>query len=88
MTYLLSVYVTRDGEGWSAFSPDFPECRVAGRTREDALAGLRDELRVRVEDGLGDDESLATSDPRGCDGQGDLFAGAGQPAFTALTLTL
>ena len=54
--YRFSVYVIRDGEGWAAHCPEFPDCRARGATYEDALANIRDVIRIFVEDGLGDDE--------------------------------
>jgi predicted RNase H-like HicB family nuclease len=54
--YRFSVYVIRDGEGWAAYCPEFPGCRALGVSFEDALANIRDVIRIFVEDGLGDDE--------------------------------
>jgi predicted RNase H-like HicB family nuclease len=54
--YRFSVYAVRDGEGWSARCPDFPDCRARGATYEEALSNLRAVLQIFVEDGLGDDE--------------------------------
>jgi predicted RNase H-like HicB family nuclease len=55
--YRFSVYAIRDWEGWAAHCPEFPGCRARGATYEDALANIRDVIRIFVEDGLGDDES-------------------------------
>ena len=55
-SYRFSVYVVRDGEGWAAVCPEFPDCRARGVTYETALANLRDVIQIFVEDGLGDDE--------------------------------
>jgi predicted RNase H-like HicB family nuclease len=54
--YRFSVYVIRDGEDWTAHCPEFADCRARGATYEDALANIRDVIRIFVEDGLGDDE--------------------------------
>ena len=54
--YRFFVYVIRDGEGWAARCPEFPDCRAWGATYEAALANLRDVISIFVEDGLGDDE--------------------------------
>jgi predicted RNase H-like HicB family nuclease len=56
--YRFSAYVIRDGEGWAAHCPDFPDCRARGATYEMALDNLRDVIQIYVEDGLGDDEPL------------------------------
>jgi predicted RNase H-like HicB family nuclease len=54
--YRFSAYVIRDGEGWAAVCPEFPDCRARGASYETALENLRDVIRIFVEDGLGDDE--------------------------------
>lgn len=54
--YRFSAYVIRNGEGWAAHCPEFPDCRARGATYELALANLRDVIQIFVEDGLGDDE--------------------------------
>lgn len=55
--YRFSAYVIRDRDGWVAHCPDFPDCRAHGATCELALEGLRELVRIYVEDGLGDDEA-------------------------------
>lgn len=54
--YRFSVLIGREGEGWAASCPDFAECRAWGSSYEEALANIREAIRVFVEDGLGDDE--------------------------------
>ena len=54
--YRFSAYVIRDGEGWAAHCPEFPDCRASGATYELALDNLRDVIQIFVEDGWGDDE--------------------------------
>jgi predicted RNase H-like HicB family nuclease len=71
--YRFSVYAIRDGEGWAAHCPEFPGCRARGATYEDALANIRDVIRIFVEDGFGDDESPPQPE---------------EMCFTALDLTL
>jgi predicted RNase H-like HicB family nuclease len=56
-TYRFSVYVTHNGEGWTACCPEFPDCRTRGANYEEALANLQDLIRIFVEDGLSDDEA-------------------------------
>ena len=55
-TYKFSAYVTRDGEGWAACCPEFPDWRARGSSYEEAVSNLKDLVQVLVEDGLGDDE--------------------------------
>ena len=57
--YHFSVLIHRNaGDGWAASCPEFPGCEAKGETREDALAAISEAIRVRVEDGLGDDEPI------------------------------
>jgi predicted RNase H-like HicB family nuclease len=69
--YRFPVIIARDGEGWSARCPEFPDCRARGASYEDAVENLKELVQVLVEDGLGDDETPSQAD--------DL-------CFTALTL--
>ena len=62
-TYRFPAYLIRDGEGWVAVCPGYPDCRARGATRDAALANLRDLVQIFVEDGLGDDEP--PPEPRG-----------------------
>lgn len=72
--YRFSVYVARGDDGeWAACCPEFPECRAAGATYEDALANIREAIRIVVEDGWGDDEAVPQVE---------------EPTFTALSLSL
>jgi predicted RNase H-like HicB family nuclease len=57
-SYRFSVLVARDMNGWEAYCPDFPDCRARGRNYEEAVANLREAIRVFVEDGFGDDEPV------------------------------
>jgi predicted RNase H-like HicB family nuclease len=56
--YRFSVVVRRNGSGWAAVCPEFEECEAHGETYEDALAGIREAIQVRIEDCLGDDEEI------------------------------
>ena len=57
--YLFSVLISRNGgDGWVASCREFPGCEARGATYEDAVAEIREAIRVRVEDGLGDDEPV------------------------------
>ncbi len=60
--YRFSVLVARDVKGWEARCPDFPDWRARGSSFEDAVDNLKDLVRVLVEDGLGDDETLPRPD--------------------------
>jgi predicted RNase H-like HicB family nuclease len=56
--YRFSVLIGRNGEGWVAFCPEFQGCVVHGKSYEKTLAKIRGEIRLRVEDSLGDCEEI------------------------------
>lgn len=56
--YRFSVVIGKNGRGWLAVCPEFGDCEAHGDTYEEALANIREALRVRVEDRLGDDEEI------------------------------
>jgi predicted RNase H-like HicB family nuclease len=57
--YRFSVLISRNGgDGWTASCPEFPGCEARGATYEDTVAAIREAIRIRVEDGLGDDEPV------------------------------
>jgi predicted RNase H-like HicB family nuclease len=72
--YRFSVIISREaGNGWKASCPEFPGCEAAGTTYEEAMAGIREAIRIRIEDGLGDDEPVPQYD---------------EAHFTALSLSI
>ncbi len=57
--YRFSVLIGRNnGDGWFASCPEFPGCEARAATYEDVVAAIREAIKVRVEDGLGDDEPI------------------------------
>lgn len=56
--YRFSVVIGRNGRGWVATCPEFEDCEAYGGSYKEALANIREAIRVRVEDCLGDDEDI------------------------------
>ncbi len=56
--YRFSVVIGRNGHGWVAVCPEFGDCEARGETYEEALANVREAIRVRIEDCLGDNEDI------------------------------
>jgi predicted RNase H-like HicB family nuclease len=58
---MFTVLMIRDGEGWAAVCPEFPDCRARGDNSEEALSALRNTISTYIEDSFGDDEPLPQS---------------------------
>jgi predicted RNase H-like HicB family nuclease len=56
--YRFSVVIGRNGNGWVMVCPEFQGCEAHGKSYEAALANIREAIRVRVEDSLGDNEDI------------------------------
>jgi predicted RNase H-like HicB family nuclease len=56
--YRFSVVIGRNGDGWVAVCPEFGDCEAHGDNYEEALAKIREEIQVRIEDSLGDNEDI------------------------------
>jgi len=56
--YRFSVMIGRNGDGWVATCPEFQGCEAHGKSYEKALARIRANIRVRIEDCLGDNEDI------------------------------
>jgi predicted RNase H-like HicB family nuclease len=56
--YRFSVVIGKDGHGWVAVCPEFADCDARGETYEETLANIREAIRVRIEDSLGDNEDI------------------------------
>lgn len=49
-TYRSSVVIEKDAEGYFAFCPELQGCYTQGDTYEEALANIKDAIRLHVED--------------------------------------
>jgi predicted RNase H-like HicB family nuclease len=56
--YRFSVVIGRNGDGWVAYCPEFQGCVAHGKSYEKALAKIRAEIQLRIEDSLGDNEDI------------------------------
>jgi predicted RNase H-like HicB family nuclease len=56
--YRFSVVIGKNGNGWVAVCPEFGDCEAHGANYKEALANIRREIQVRVEDSLGDNEDI------------------------------
>ena len=56
--YRFSVVIGRNGNGWVATCPEFLGCEAHAKSYEAALAKIRWEIQVRIEDCLGDNEDI------------------------------
>ena len=51
-SYRFSVVIEKDKDGYYAFCPELQGCYTQGDTYEEALANIRDAIRLHVEDRL------------------------------------
>ena len=58
MQYQFSVVVEKDDDGYFAVCPELQGCYTQGDTYEEALANIRDAIRLHVEDRLGNGEEI------------------------------
>jgi len=47
---MVTFKIEKDGEGFHAWSPELPGCHTHGGTRAEALANLKDAVRLYLED--------------------------------------
>ena len=57
-TYRFPVVIESDSDGFFAYCPDLQGCYTQGRTFEEALANIRDAVRLHLEDRLSRDEPI------------------------------
>ena len=56
--YRFSVVIGKNGHGWVAVCPEFGDCEAHGESYEEALANIHEEIQLRIEDSLGDNEDI------------------------------
>lgn len=56
--YRFSVVIERDEDGYYAFCPELQGCYTQGDTYEEALANIKDAIRLHVEDRLESGEEI------------------------------
>jgi predicted RNase H-like HicB family nuclease len=57
-TYRFPVVIEGDEDGFFAYCPDLQGCYTQGKTFEEALANIRDAVRLHIEDRLDTGESI------------------------------
>jgi predicted RNase H-like HicB family nuclease len=57
-TYRFTVVIERDEDGFFAHCPELQRCYTQGETHDEALANLRDAIRLHVEDRIASGESI------------------------------
>ena len=61
-TYRLACVIEKDEDGYFAYCPQLQGCYTQGDTYEEAVANLRDAIRLHIEDRLEDKEPIPSSD--------------------------
>ena len=56
--YRFSVVIEKDKDGYYAFCPELQGCYTQGDTYEEALANIKDAIRLHVEDRLASGEEI------------------------------
>jgi len=57
--YRFSVVIERDENGYYAYCPELQGCYTQGDTYEEALASIKDAIRLHVEDRLESGEEIS-----------------------------
>ena len=61
-TYKLTCVIEKDEDGYFAYCPQLQGCYTQGDTYEEAMANLRDAMRLHIEDRLAEKESIPSSE--------------------------
>jgi len=61
-TYRLACVIEKDDDGYFAYCPQLQGCYTQGETYEEALANLRDAMKLHIQDRVAEEESIPTSD--------------------------
>ena len=56
--YHFSIVIEQDKDGFFAFCPDLQGCYSQGNTYEEALANIKDAIKLHLEDGLANKEEV------------------------------
>jgi predicted RNase H-like HicB family nuclease len=54
----ISVVIEHDSDGYFAFSPELQGCYAQGKSHEEALANIRDAIRLHLEDRIAEREEI------------------------------
>ena len=56
--YHFSIIIEQDKDGFFAFCPELQGCYAQGATHEEALEGIKDAIRLHLEDRMANKEKL------------------------------
>jgi predicted RNase H-like HicB family nuclease len=57
-SYRVSVVIEKDSDGYYAFCPELQGCQSQGDTYDEALANIRDAVRLHIQDRLANGEEI------------------------------
>jgi predicted RNase H-like HicB family nuclease len=60
--FRLACVIEKDDDGYIAYCPQLQGCYVQGDSYEEAVANLRDAMKLHIEDRLAQNESVPSSD--------------------------
>jgi predicted RNase H-like HicB family nuclease len=61
-TYNLACVIEKDEDGYCAYCPHLQGCYAQGETYEEAVANLRDAIKLHIEDRLAEKEPVPSSE--------------------------
>jgi predicted RNase H-like HicB family nuclease len=61
-TYRFAIVLEKDEEGYFAYCPELQGCYTQGDTFEEAMANIKDAIKLHVEDRLANNEPITTSE--------------------------
>jgi predicted RNase H-like HicB family nuclease len=61
-TYRFAIVMEKDEEGYFAYCPELQGCYTQGDTFEEAMANIKDAIKLHVEDRLANNEPITTSE--------------------------
>jgi len=61
-TYRLTCVIEKDEDGFYAYCPQLQGCYTQGDTYEEAMANLRDAMRLHIQDRLAEKEPIPSSE--------------------------
>ena len=61
-TFRFSVVIEKDEDGYFAFCPELQGCYTQGDTYEEAMANIKDAVRLHIEDRIEEGESIRQVD--------------------------
>jgi predicted RNase H-like HicB family nuclease len=60
--YRFSIIAEKDEDGYFVYCPDLQGCYTQGDTFEEAMANIKDAIKLHIEDRLASNEHITTSE--------------------------